>query len=191
MLQRVSGSFRDPAGYLFWYEKKLYRFIDRSYQRTYEYFIKSGLYDELIKHDLLVTHQELSSFPISDSSCYKVIQPYKISCISYPYEWCFSQLQDAALLTLNIQKKALHYNMTLKDCSAYNVQFDRGNPLFIDTLSFERYSAGTPWVAYRQFCQHFLAPLALMSYKERSVSCSTILTFFTKSLLTSLCAKIF
>ncbi|MFZ2235501.1 MAG: hypothetical protein WAV67_03890, partial [Dokdonella sp.] len=31
------------------------------------------------------------------------------------------------------------------------------------TLSFESYNEGLPWVAYRQFCQHFLAPLALMA----------------------------
>ena len=53
--------------------------------------------------------------------------------------------------------------MTLKDASAYNVQFIGCAPLFIDTLSFERYEEGRPWTAYRQFCQHFLAPLALMS----------------------------
>ncbi len=53
--------------------------------------------------------------------------------------------------------------MTLKDCSAYNLQFHRGRPIFIDTLSFEVYREGTPWVGYRQFCEHFLAPLALMA----------------------------
>ena len=48
--------------------------------------------------------------------------------------------------------------MCLKDCSAYNVQFHRGRPIFIDTLSFETYREGKPWVGYRQFCEHFLAP---------------------------------
>jgi ribosomal protein L11 methylase PrmA len=87
--------------------------------------------------------------------------------ISHPYEWCFSQLRDAALLTLHIQLVALEHGMTLKDASAYNVQF-RGSsaPVFIDTLSFERYREGQPWVAYRQFCQHFLAPLALIAYRD-------------------------
>ena len=33
-------------------------------------------------------------------------------------------------------------------------------------MSFEAYREGEPWVAYRQFCQHFLAPLALMSYQD-------------------------
>jgi ribosomal protein L11 methylase PrmA len=86
-----------------------------------------------------------------------------VPIISYPYEWCFSQLKDAALATLAIQLRALEQGMALKDASAYNIQFVGGRPVMIDTLSFEQYREGEPWVAYRQFCQHFLAPLALMS----------------------------
>jgi hypothetical protein len=56
--------------------------------------------------------------------------------------------------------------MTLKDASAFNIQFHRGRPLLIDTLSFTAYREGEPWVAYRQFCQHFLAPLALMAMRD-------------------------
>ena len=83
-----------------------------------------------------------------------------------PYEWSFSQLKDAARLTLRIQRLALKYGMWLKDASAYNVQFENGKPVFIDTLSFECLPEGQPWVAYRQFCQHFLAPLALMAMQD-------------------------
>ena len=86
--------------------------------------------------------------------------------ISYPYEWSFGQLKDAALATLSIQKRALKAGMSLKDASAYNIQFVRGKATLIDTLSFEIYKEGQPWVAYRQFCQHFLAPLALMALKD-------------------------
>ena len=75
---------------------------------------------------------------------YKVIRPEPIAFISYPYEWSFSQYQDAALATLEIQRRALRRGMTLKDCSAYNVQFHRGRPIFIDTLSFEVYREGSP-----------------------------------------------
>jgi hypothetical protein len=86
--------------------------------------------------------------------------------VSYPYEWCFGELKDAALATLEIQQIALDFGMTLKDASAYNIQIDQGRPVFIDTLSFEAYREGEPWVAYRQFCQHFLAPLALIHYRD-------------------------
>ena len=92
---------------------------------------------------------------------YKVIQPEIVPFISYPYEWSFSQFKDAALLTLAATRAALGKGMILKDASAYNIQFVNGRPLLIDTLSFDIYKEGSPWDAYRQFCQHFLAPLAL------------------------------
>ena len=95
-----------------------------------------------------------------------ICKPEKIPFISYPYEWCFSQLQQAAVTTLEIQKTAMNYNMTLKDCSSYNIQFHNGKAILIDTLSFEKYEEGQFWNGYRQFCQHFLAPLALMSKKD-------------------------
>ena len=77
-----------------------------------------------------------------------------------------ASLKDAALTTLKIQKRALEHGMSLKDSSAFNIQFHRGRPLLIDSLSFEIYDEGKPWSAYRQFCQHFLAPLALIAYRD-------------------------
>jgi hypothetical protein len=84
--------------------------------------------------------------------------------VSYPYEWSFSQLQDAALLTLSVHLAALNHGMVLKDATAFNVQFVDAKPVFIDTLSFDFYQEGAPWVAYGQFCRHFLAPLLIMKY---------------------------
>ena len=101
----------------------------------------------------------------ASADAYQIIQPQLVEFISYPYEWCFGQLKDAALLTLKIQKIALEYGMSLKDASAYNIQFVEGKPMLIDHLSFEKHEE-KPWVAYRQFCQHFLAPLALASYND-------------------------
>jgi hypothetical protein len=67
---------------------------------------------------------------------------------------------------LALQQAALDAGFTLKDASAYNIQFHQGRPVLIDTLSFTPYVEGRPWEAYRQFCQHFLAPLALMAYRD-------------------------
>ncbi|MBO6517276.1 MAG: SAM-dependent methyltransferase, partial [Bacteroidia bacterium] len=117
----------------------------------------------LVKKGYLVEHKEVDN---KYANAYKTIQPQAIGFISYPYEWTFGQLKDAALLTLYIQKAALKKEMSLKDASAYNVQIEKGKPVFIDTLSFEKYEEGKPWVAYKQFCQHFLAPLALASYTD-------------------------
>jgi len=162
-LSKVSGSFRDPSGFLFYLNGQIYRQINTEYQQEYELLMHSGLYDELCSQKMLVPHEEVSQDLALNDKAYKVIQPHQLPFISYPYEWSFSQLKDAALLTLSIQQMSLKKDMVLKDASAYNIQFFQCRPVFIDTLSFERYDEGTPWCAYRQFCQHFLAPLALMS----------------------------
>ena len=163
---KVPASFRDPSGFLFTMENEIYRQVNKIYKENYDHFISSGLYETLVQSGLLIPHQEADmDFPDPDSG-YRILKPEKVSFISYPYEWCFSQLKDAALTTLRIQKTALDYGMSLKDASTYNIQFQNGRPIFIDTLSFEKYQEGRPWVAYRQFCQHFLSTLALMSHKD-------------------------
>ena len=162
----IPSSFRDPSGFLFYQNGVLYRKVNLSYKDNYILLIKSGLYNALVEDELLIPHMEINETRSKTDDGFKVIQPKPLQFISYPYEWCFSQLKNAALLTLKIQKRALEFGMSLKDCSAYNVQFENGKPIFIDTLSFEKYVEGPPWVAYRQFCQHFIAPLAIMSYKD-------------------------
>jgi hypothetical protein len=130
----------------------------------------SGLYQALVNDNLLIPHEEISMESPLPERAYKIIRPEPIPFISYPYEWCFSQLRDAALTTLKIQKEALGFGMSLRDSSAYNIQFKNGRPVFIDTLSFGKHHEGEPWIAYRQFCQHFLAPLALASYRDMRLS---------------------
>ncbi|MBN2046436.1 MAG: class I SAM-dependent methyltransferase [Anaerolineaceae bacterium] len=163
MSDRLAGSFRDPSGFVFQQNHQYFRQVNRVYQEDYDLLISSGLYQALEKKQLLIPHQEVTQEAPVPEIAYKVIQPETIDFITYPYEWSFSQLKDAALLTLAIQRQALEHGMMLKDASAYNIQFRNGAPVFIDTLSFTRYIEGMPWVAYRQFCQHFLAPLALVS----------------------------
>lgn len=157
------ASFRDPSGFMFTRDGTLFRQVNEGYRRHYEKLLASGLYQALVERGWLIEHEEVAEPAADDRLAYKVLRPRCIDFVSYPYEWAFSQLQDAALLTLDVQLLALEHDLSLKDASAYNVQFDAGKPLLIDTLSFEAYEEGRPWVAYRQFCQHFLAPLALMS----------------------------
>ena len=95
-----------------------------------------------------------------------VIQPEPIEFLSYPYEWTFGELREAALLTLDIQLEAMAAGWTLKDASAYNIQFRDARPIHIDSTSFEPLEEGSPWIAYRQFCEQFLAPLALAARRD-------------------------
>lgn len=167
---KIPGSFRDPSGFLFLHKDTIYRQVNNSFREEWDHFISSGLYKELAQSKLLVEHEEADIALAQTQDAYRIIRPQAIPFISYPYEWCFSQLKDAALTTIAIQKRALDFGMSLKDCSAYNIQFIGCRPVFIDTLSFERYRPGRPWIAYRQFCQHFLAPLALMSNTDIRLS---------------------
>lgn len=160
------GSFRDPSGYVFYHNGEIYRQVNHGYKENYDYLISSKLYDTLISKGLLIPHREVDIPGPEHENAYKIIRPEKVPFISYPFEWCYSQLKDAALVTLALHKTALEYGMWLKDASAYNIQFLNGKPILIDTLSFEVYPEEEPWVAYRQYCQHFLAPLALMSLKD-------------------------
>ena len=161
------ASFRDPSGNVIHYKNEIYRIINNNYKNEFDHFIKSGLYQKLISENLIVEYNEDDTIQIKSDfdNFYKIIKQEKIHFISYPYEWSFDMLKDAALTILQIQKICLEFEMSLKDASAYNVQFYNGKPILIDTTSFEMYQDG-PWKAYRQFCEHFLAPLALMSKKD-------------------------
>lgn len=158
---RVGGSFRDPAGFVFTRQGELFRQVNRRYAPHFAMLKSSGLYRVLTDAGLLVRHEEVDVPPPEPETAACVIRPEPVPFISYPYEWCFSQLQDAARTTLDIQRHALRHGMILKDASAFNIQFLAGRPTLIDSLSLQRYESGEPWVAYRQFCEHFLAPLLL------------------------------
>lgn len=162
----LASSFRDPSGFLFRHEGRLYRQVNESYAENLALLHESGLYDQLTGQGLLIPHREAPLELARTASAHRILEPELIPFISYPYEWCFSQLKDAALATLEIQRLALKKGMSLKDASAYNIQFRGGAPVLIDSLSFEAYEEGRPWVAYGQFCRHFLAPLALMALRD-------------------------
>ena len=160
------ASFRDRDGFLYERDGVLVRQVNRAYAAHYDLLMQSGLYDRLVSEGALIAHRELSQPGLVPDLAYKVLEPDRIGFVSYPYEWCFSQLKDAALATLGTMVDALEHGLTLKDASAYNIQFQSGRPLLIDSLSFMKYEQGQPWIGYRQFCQHFLAPLALMAYTD-------------------------
>jgi SAM-dependent methyltransferase len=158
-----AGSFRDPSGFVFTRDGIVLRQVNDRYKQHYDHLLTSGLYDLLVGEGLLVAHDEVGLELAAAPPAHRVLRPEQLPFVSYPYEWSFGQLKAAALATLRAQSVALDHGMVLKDASAYNVQFRGRTPVLIDTLSFEIRETGRPWVAYRQFCQHFLAPLALMS----------------------------
>ena len=166
-LEREPGSFRDPAGFVFRRDGVIHRQINTSFAARWEDLVASGLLERLQSAGTLIGHDVVpldSAF--EPRTAHAVLRPHPIDFISYPYEWSFGQMRDAALLTLDAQTQASEAGFTLRDASAYNVQFQGGRPILIDTLSFQRAEAEAPWSAYRQFCEHFLAPLALIAHRD-------------------------
>ncbi|MGZ3881053.1 MAG: hypothetical protein ACXVBF_06940, partial [Flavisolibacter sp.] len=164
-----SSSFRDPSGFLFYNDGVLYRQVNKSFQNDFDSFINGGLYQHLVEKNYLVSHQVINENLTGSPDWHKTLRPDPIEFISYPYEWSFDMLKDAAILTLQVAREAINYGMMLKDASAYNIQLHQGKMIFIDTLSFEELNEGRPWIAYRQFCEHFFAPLALMHYLKKPI----------------------
>ncbi|NJD27539.1 MAG: SAM-dependent methyltransferase [Chloroflexi bacterium] len=149
----------------------------------------SGLLVDLQRRGLLIDHDVVApELAYNAATAHAVIEPEQLAFVSYPYEWSFRQLQDAGLVTLEAQSVAAAAGCTLRDASAYNVQFHNGTPKLIDTLSFERSERNRPWLAYRQFCEQFLAPLALMAHRD--VRCGLMLRDFIDGIPVDLASRL-
>ena len=161
------GSWRDPFGFVYRRDGVLLRQVNSAAAAEWEATEGSGFLRHLQTAGLLIGHEPAPLDWAADPSLVlTVIRPEPVPFISYPYEWTFGQLKAAALLTLEVQRQAMTHGLELRDASAYNVQFIGVRPVFIDTLSFRRATPGAPWVGYRQFCEHFLAPMALMARRD-------------------------
>lgn len=160
------ASFRDSCGRVYADGDAIYRTVTTAYAEEWQRLGERGVLSALVGRGLL-PFEDLAEIPAEfGANTIALLRVPKLPFISYPYEWSFSQLKDAALLTLDLHEAALKEGFILKDASAYNVQFHKGRPVFIDHLSLETWRENQPWQAYGQFCQHFLAPLALMARKD-------------------------
>ena len=155
-------SYKDLSARVVEKEGKFIRYIFTSYKDEYDYLMSSGLYEELVKKNLLISHDEL---PLDEEEgVYKVILPQQLIFQSYPFEWPYSQWNRAILAFLKINQIALKYGMILKDATPYNFYILGGDAIMFDTTSFMFFKNNDKWRAYKQFCQEFLSPVALMYY---------------------------
>ncbi len=161
--RRDDASFRDPAGQVFRIGNRVLRSVSETGTADYEFVRDSGFLQERVASGRVIGMAEVSPAQLGQQAGdirYLLEHPV-LPFISYPYEWCFSALQAAALLQLDLMTEALEYGVTLCDASAYNVQFCGSRPVFIDALSFQRYGEGDYWTAHQQFCDQYLNPLLL------------------------------
>lgn len=155
------GSFRDPASHVVFEDGRVIRLLDERGLAGWQALSATKFFERATSDGRLVETKQVDA---SEHGSAGALEHPRIPFISYPYEWTFSMLKDAALLQLQLLDEALSEGLTIKDATPYNIQFVEGRPRFIDIGSFEAYSPGEPWIGYRQFTRQFLFPLMLRSW---------------------------
>ncbi|MFW2340894.1 MAG: methyltransferase [Acidimicrobiia bacterium] len=166
--RRDTGSFRDPSGHVYFDGDRVIRVLDEHGREAWAALANSSLFGAFTTDRRLIGTHEIPLDDVGEAGWATALQHDRIPVISYPYEWSFRMLKDAALLTLDLLAAALEEDLVLKDATPFNVQFDGIQPTFIDIGSFETLQEGEAWTGYRQFCRMFLYPLMLRAYKEVS-----------------------
>ena len=165
-----TGSFRDRAARVFFHHGEVYRSLSPRAHSDWRQISSQPFFQRLIASGQVIGTRDLSPEETARipaiESCAGILRHDRIPFVTYPYEWCFSMLRQAALLHLEILERAIPQGVILKDSSPYNVQFRGTRPVFIDVGSFALVAPGEPWAGYRQFCEMMLFPLLLQAYRR-------------------------
>ena len=161
MVSADPGSFRDPASRVVHDGNRVLRLLDGRGLEAWQALKATSFFEKAVADGRLIHTEETSDFPADAAGA---LEHQRLSLITYPYEWTFSMLKDAALLQLDLLADALADGITIKDATPFNIQFVSGKPIFIDLGSFEAYRSGEPWIGYRQFTRQFLFPLMLRAW---------------------------
>ncbi len=168
---RSGGSFRDPEGHVYCAANRIFRGIARTAEDRIRSFLRSDFFLQRAGKQI-VNCREIDADEVIDAgiapsearSWRLWVEHDRVPLVTYPYEWPFDSLRCAASFTLSVLRDALDAGYMLKDASAFNVQFIDGRPIFIDLLSFVEYENDSPFIGYKQFCEHFFAPLCLTAF---------------------------
>ncbi len=166
-VQSIAGSFRDPSGHVFLRDGHVFRAVDDACHSTLRELDAAGLLGELVRDNRVVATEFINDPALAEALAAehpgyrRFLRHERIEPVTYPYEWTVSMLADAGLLTLDVHMRLLEAGFSLKDATAYNVQFVRGRPVFIDVASIERPARLDMWFALGQFHRMFLYPLLL------------------------------
>jgi hypothetical protein len=155
------GSFRDPASHIVYEDGRVLRLLDERGRKGWDALAASSFFSRATGDGRLVGAKLVDE---GSGDIAGVLEHPVVPFVSYPYEWTFSMLKDAALLQLDLLIEALGDGLMIKDATPYNIQFIEGKPVFIDVGSFEPYAPGDPWIGYRQFTRQFLFPLMMRAW---------------------------
>jgi SAM-dependent methyltransferase len=163
------GSFRDRTATVFYHRGDVFRGLTERAHRQWQALSTTDFYRRYVLNGGLVQTRQVDPSTVLPSEHQRwtaVLRHARVPFVSYPYEWPFGMLKDAALLQIDLLLAALDEGMTLKDATPFNIQWNGTAPVFVDVASFERWVRGELWVGYRQFCQMFLYPLFLQAYRD-------------------------
>ncbi len=162
LLIQQANSFRDKRSFVVGLDNKIYRVMDNQAFNDLNNFINTELYLNLVKENKMVGTKVIKNLHLRSDENYKhIVEHSQINFISYVQNWTFNMLKDAAILTLEIQKRLIEKDYSLKDATPFNIQFLKSKPIFIDMGSIEKYNGEAIWYGYKQFCEMFLYPLIL------------------------------
>ena len=170
-IETEPGSFRDRNNRVYYVDGAVVRGVSRDALGHWKKVVEEPFFQKLLKQGAVIPTSLLESsakpaVAVINEGWAGVLNHSRIPFVTYPYEWTFGMLKDAALLHLDILEQAFEAGWALKDATAYNVQWQGTKPTFIDVTSFEPWKEGEPWVGYRQFCMMFLIPLMLKAYQD-------------------------
>jgi len=169
-LELEPASFRDPASTVAYLDGRVLRGLTKEGAEDFGALSSAPFFEAAMTEGRLVrtTEVPLEELPqsVRGDAWVQALEHERIPFVTYPYEWTFSMLKDAALVHLDLLLAALGADLTMKDGYAYNLAFVGARPVFIDVGSFERVRPGEPWAGYRQFCQTMLYPLLLQAHKD-------------------------
>jgi len=167
-----SGSFRDPEGRIFYFGDRIFRQFTKDGYSQFLKFFQNPLFRALLEEKIIIPTYCIDKSSFHDLSDIEgeVVEHERIPFISYSYEWTPSMLRDAGLLVLELQKRLLACDYSLKDATPYNVQFKNGKPIWIDIASIQHWDGKPAWVAYSQFCRFYLYPLLLRKFAKIGIN---------------------
>lgn len=160
------GSFRDPEGRVFSMDGRIFRTLTPQAALRMSGIESNGRLKKLVDAGFLIPSWTITSPQAGlEGPAFgeTVLEQERLPLVTYPYEWSFGMLKDAALLTLDLLETALGEGLILKDATPFNVALRKNRMVFFDTLSLDTYQEGRPWDGYSQFCREFLFPLMLTS----------------------------
>ena len=129
------GSFRDPDTKVFHHDGAVFRCLTERGLADWTRLAATDFYARFTADGRLIPTEQVvdrAGLPNLGPRWVAVLEHQRVPMISYPYEWSFRMLQDAALLQLDLALAALDEVMTLKDATPFNIQWLGSRPTFID-----------------------------------------------------------